>query len=100
MFIPLLLIPIAINFLIIFNFISVIKTAFIIIFIAATLSCGRRINNSIIDSYRLTYENEQQTLTLEKTRIAAEDANQAKSSFLAAMSHEIRAPMNIVIGMV
>jgi signal transduction histidine kinase len=100
MFIPLLLIPIAINFLIIFNFISVIKTAFIIIFIAATLPCGRRINNSIIDSYRLTYENEQQTLTLEKTRIAAEDANQAKSSFLAAMSHEIRAPMNIVIGMV
>jgi signal transduction histidine kinase/DNA-binding response OmpR family regulator len=30
---------------------------------------------------------------------AAEQANQAKSSFLAAMSHEIRTPMNAVIGM-
>ncbi len=30
---------------------------------------------------------------------AAEDANQAKSTFLAAMSHEIRTPMNAIIGM-
>ena len=32
-------------------------------------------------------------------RAAAEDANEAKSSFLATMSHEIRTPMNAVIGM-
>ena len=30
---------------------------------------------------------------------AAEQANQAKSTFLAAMSHEIRTPMNAIIGM-
>jgi signal transduction histidine kinase len=30
---------------------------------------------------------------------AAEIANRAKSSFLAAMSHEIRAPMNAILGM-
>jgi len=30
---------------------------------------------------------------------AAEQANEAKSSFLAAMSHEIRTPLNAVIGM-
>ncbi|MEM9157779.1 MAG: PAS domain-containing protein [Verrucomicrobiota bacterium] len=35
---------------------------------------------------------------LEKARAAAEDANVAKSRFLATMSHEIRTPMNGLIG--
>jgi signal transduction histidine kinase/ActR/RegA family two-component response regulator len=36
---------------------------------------------------------------LERSRAAAETANEAKSQFLANMSHEIRTPMNGIIGM-
>ena len=37
--------------------------------------------------------------TLEKALALAEEANQAKSDFLSSMSHDIRTPLNAIIGM-
>ena len=44
-------------------------------------------------------ELEQQVKTLEAALREAEETNQAKSSFLSNMSHDIRTPMNAIMGM-
>ena len=45
------------------------------------------------------FMNRQNLKQVEEARVSAEEANKAKSDFLSNMSHDIRTPMNAIVGM-
>jgi GAF domain-containing protein/CheY-like chemotaxis protein len=58
-----------------------------------------RLLQTLANSMSVALENVRLFNEAQTAKAAAEQANEAKSSFLATMSHEIRTPMNAVIGM-
>ena len=70
----------------------------------------QQINNQLVDAKRrltrsnrqLEYalrENKEITEKLDEARVLAERANDSKTKFLANMSHDIRTPMNAIVGL-
>jgi signal transduction histidine kinase/CheY-like chemotaxis protein len=64
------------------------------IYIVAFAILGRRINTNLVEILRLRFENQDLARELRLQKEAAEQANIAKSSFLAAASHDLRQPVH------
>ncbi|VAX36164.1 sensory box histidine kinase/response regulator [hydrothermal vent metagenome] len=71
--------------------------------VAVSVSILKDAAGDIVGSIGIMHDISERKLVHEmliQSKLAAEEANQSKSLFLASMSHEVRTPMNAILGMI
>lgn len=65
-------------------------------FLAVNINYGRNLQKNIVETIRLQFKNAELIAALTKQKEVAEQANLAKTRFLAAASHDLRQPVQAI----
>ena len=96
-FFPALLLPLAVRMFFMDETLYLAMGSVTIVFMTSLYYFSRNLNSSLIESLRLRYENTDLVAQLQVQKDEAEQANNAKSKFLAAASHDLRQPLHALM---
>ncbi len=74
-------------------------TAMSLLFLATVTRAANVFNSTLEESFRLEHEKDGLLETVDHARELAEQSERAKTEFLANISHELRTPMNGILGL-
>lgn len=80
------------------EFANLVFAVCFVFFAIVLITAVRTMSSNLEESLRLRFERMEMIERLDEARIRAESANRTKSEFLAMMTHELKTPLNSIIG--
>ena len=80
------------------DFVNIVFATCLVFFVIVLITAVRTVSSTLEESLRLRFERLEMIDRLDDARIRAESANRTKSEFLAMMTHELKTPLNAIIG--